>query len=360
MPLDLVVPGSLATRTGGYGYDRRIVAELGARGHAVTVHELAGEWPRPDAAARRAAAERFAEIPAGRCVVVDGLAFGALPELAREAAKRLALVALVHHPLADESGLDEAEAARLRDTERRALTAARRVVTTSAATARALVAHYDVPPERIATVEPGTDAAPEARGSADGIPNLLCVATLTARKGHATLFDALARLADRSWRLRCIGSATRDPATARALGERLARLGIADRVALDGEVDDAALDRAFSAADLFVLASRHEGYGMVFAESLARALPVVASGSGAVAETVPADAGIVVAVGDVDALTDAIGSWLDEPALRARLASGARRARGTLRSWERAGAEFAAVLERSAAASGNRDRPDAR
>ena len=379
-PLELVVPGSLDTRTGGYGYDRRIVAALRAGGRDVRVHELPGAYPWPDEAARRAAADAFARLPDGSRVVVDGLAFGALPGLARAHGQRLILIALVHHPLAAESGLSAAERTHLHGAERDALAAATGVVTTSASTAEAL-AGYGVPAERLVTVTPGTDAAPEALGSAGGsaggaaggsaggspdgpsdrssdrssggTTHLLCVATLTPRKGHATLLDALARLEHRDWHLHCVGSATRDPATAEALAERVRRLGLDDgRVTLHGEIDDAALAERYARADLFVLATRYEGYGMVFDEALARALPIVASGAGAVASTVPTDAGLLVAPDDVDALHAALARWFDDPALRERLRAGARRARAGLRSWQAAGAAFARAVDTLSARDG--------
>lgn len=344
-PLDVVVPGSLATRTGGYVYDRRLVEALRADGRTVVVHELAGDWPWPDEPTRERAAALLAALPDGRRTVVDGLAFGALPDVATIEAERLALIALVHHPLALESGLSDGEAARLRDAERRALESATRVVTTSPATTETLVADYAVPPERVATVPPGTDPAPRSTGSGDGIPTLLSIATLTRRKGHDVLLDALARLADRPWRLRCVGSATRDPATAEALVERVRRLDLAERVTFDGELDDAALAERWDETDLFVLASRYEGYGMVFDEALAHARPIIASGAGAVTDTVPADAGLVVPPEDVDALVAAIGRWLDDPALRDALRTGAERARSTRRDWPAVAAEFGRVVD---------------
>ena len=343
---ELVVPGSLDTRTGGYGYDRRLVAALRADGQRVRVHELPGDYPWPDERARTAASEAFARIDDGARVVVDGLACGALPEVVRDAARRLCLFALVHHPLAAESGLTADTATLLHDGERRALGAVVGTITTSTATARALVEDYGVDARRLRTVPPGTDAAPEARGSTDGTTRLLCVATLTARKGHVTLVEALARLARRDWRLICVGSATRDPATADALAARIAALGLDDgRIILEGEVDETTLDARYAEADLFVLATRYEGYGMVFDEALARGLPIVASGDGAVSDTVPDDAGLLVPPDDVDALHAALSRWFDEADLRETLRRGARRARGGLRSWASTGRAFAEALD---------------
>jgi len=175
--VSLVVPGSIDTRTGGYGYDREIVAGLQRRGWTVEVHEIPGTFPFPSAGARTTAAAMLASIPAGARVIVDGLALGALPDEASREAARLRLVALVHHPLADETGLTPDARASLEASERRALQATRHVVVTSPLTARALD-RFGVPPPSITVIEPGTDPAPQARGSNGGVVELLCVATV--------------------------------------------------------------------------------------------------------------------------------------------------------------------------------------
>ena len=115
-----MIPGDLETRTGGYGYDRRIIAGLRERGWTVHVLGLDASFPTPTPAAREQAARAIAAIPNGALVLVDGLALGALPgEIEREAG-RLSVVALVHHPLAAETGLDPALASVLEISERRA------------------------------------------------------------------------------------------------------------------------------------------------------------------------------------------------------------------------------------------------
>lgn len=342
--LHFAVPGDPATLTGGYLYDRRIVEALRAGGRQVAVHSLSAAFPRPDAAALAHARGVLAAIPPGATVVVDGLALGAMPGVAAQHSPRLDLVALVHHPLADETGLDAARAQRLRRSERRALAAARRVIVTSAATARSLAADYGVASARIAVVEPGTDPAPLARGSGGDTPALLCVASLTPRKGHAVLLDALARLRGRRWRLTCAGSAQRDPATAAALREQARRLGLLERIEFAGELPPAALGALYDRADAFVLASYHEGYGMALAEALARGLPVVSTTAGAIPGTVPPDAGLLVPPGDAAALSVALARLLDDATLCAALAAGARAARARLATWDDAAARFAAAL----------------
>jgi glycosyltransferase involved in cell wall biosynthesis len=245
------------------------------------------------------------------------------------------LVALIHHPLSAESGLPDERGADFRRSEQVSLTAARRVVVTSRYTA-GLVADLAVPVRRIDVVEPGTDPAPVAKGSDSATLNLLCVATLTYRKGHDLLIDALAGLRDRHWHLICVGSLDRDPATVSNLRDQLADLGLAHRVTLTGELESPALAGLYHRADVFVLATRFEGYGMALAEALARGLPVLSTHAGAVTETVPNIAGLLIPPDDPESLARALVELMDSTELRERLAQGARIARGRLPSWRSA------------------------
>jgi glycosyltransferase involved in cell wall biosynthesis len=344
-PVTLIVPGRLETLTGGYGYDRRIVEGLCSLGWAVDVRELDESFPFPTRAALDDAVRQLAAIPSERAVIVDGLALGAMPDEVEREAKRLKLVAIVHHPLAAESGLDARTAEALEISERRALATTRAVVVTSRRTVGAL-AKYGVPPERVDVVEPGTDRAPLARGSNDGAVQLLSVASIIPRKGHETLVRALSDVADRNWRLECIGSIDRDPPTAARVRALIVSAGLAERVTLAGEMTGAALDAEYDRADVFVLPTRYEGYGMAIAEALARGLPVVSTSTGAIAELVGSEAGLLVPPDNVPQLTAALSAVIGHSPLRARLAEGARRVREALPTWEHAAARMAEVISR--------------
>lgn len=348
--VQLLVPGSLDTPTGGYVYDRRIVLGLRALGWRVDVQQLGDSFPAPTVAVLADAAARLAALPDGALVLVDGLALGAMPDLAVAESRRLRLVALVHHPLALETGVDPAAAVRLEASERRALAAVRQVVVTSPRTAGTL-RHWDVPEAMLGVVEPGVDvpvALPTRRPQA--VTRLLCVATLTERKGHSLLLDALAPLAHLPWRLRCIGSRDRSPATTARLLAQRAALGLETRVAFDDDVPHAALQAAYADADLFVLPTLYEGFGMVVAEALANGLPVIGTATGAIPSLVPPDAGFVVPTGDAAALREVLARVLAEPALLAAMTQGAARAAASARRWDSAAAEMADLLARVAAA----------
>lgn len=355
--LDFIVPGDPAQRTGGYLYDAHIVTELRRLGWTVAVHGLLGRFPEADATARDALERTLATLPSGRLAVVDGLALGGLPEVAIRHGCRLRLVALVHHPLADERGLSLARRHCLLASERAALAAVGRVITTSPWTARRL-ADFGLQPSRVRTVEPGV--TPLALARADGEPpRLLCVGSVSPRKGQDLLVRALARLRDTPWHCDCIGSSTRHPDFAGAVAGLIHEAGLDDRIQLHGECDDAHLRAAYAGADLFVLPSHYEGYGMVVTEAIAAGLPVLTTTGGALSETLPPGAGIVVPPDDVDALTEALAALIGDRARRHALREGARKARAALRDWPQAGAEFAAALsgmERSPAAMGGEPR----
>jgi glycosyltransferase involved in cell wall biosynthesis len=338
-----LIPGDPDTRTGGYLYDRRVMAGLTALGWRAELHGLDATFPTPTPAALRAADAVLAALPEQALAVIDGLALGAMPEVAAAHRDRLRLIALVHHPLALETGLDEVQRQRLYVSEREALRHVRQVIVTSPNTVRALV-DYAVSPERCTVVPPGTDPAPLAQGSGSEEWVLLCAASLTPRKGHAVLFRALAQLKHLPWRLRCAGSDALDSATAAMLRALIGELGLTHRIELLGELDADGLAVCYQQADVFVLPSWYEGYGMVLAEALVRGLPIISTTAGAIPDTVPADAGLLVPPADTAALADALARVLTEPELRQRLAAGARAARRTLPDWPNVCAQFAATL----------------
>lgn len=349
-------PGDLATLTGGYRYARNLLAALGRQGVTAGVHRLADSFPFPDTAALQHAGQVLGGIPDASLVVIDGLAYGAMAELAAEHASRLKLIALVHHPLALETGIGSEQASRLAASEGVALACARAVVVTSAATAAALQ-DYGVAPSRITVVLPGTDRPPAtARGATAAMTptnpaspvNLLCVASLTPRKGHLDLIEALAPPSDGrsegSWRLVCVGSLERDPACVARIRARIAALGLDEQVILAGQDDEAGVGRAYERADVFVLASHHEGYGMVLAEAMAHGLPVVSTTAGAIPDTVPVGAGLLVPPGNVDALREALQEVIGQPALRSAMAAAAREAAARLPDWDQAAERFLGLL----------------
>ena len=338
-------PGPLDQPTGGYRYDRRILDQVRGKGADVVVHELPGRFPGPEETARSAAAQVWDALGPDDRLVIDGLALPAFERPITHRSGGPRLIVLVHHPLYLETGRTAEEADRLRRCETALLRAADRIIATSPAT-RSEIAALGIDAATVRVVVPGTDRANAAAGSTDGSLSLLCVAALIPRKGHMLLLSALSALQHLRWHLDCVGPADRDPAHGRAVRDAIDEAGMTDRVTLCGTLSDAALAKRYGAADLFVLASRYEGYGMAYAEALAHGLPIVASGGGAVRDTVPPTAGLVVPAGDRLCLTAALAAIMGDPRLRHRLCAGARRAGRSLPDWDGQADRFlTAVLE---------------
>lgn len=333
--LVFVVPGRLDQLTGGYLYDRHIVDGLRARGRTVRVIELS---PRPGAAI-------FAALAAGTPTIIDGLALPGLEATVAAHRQRLPLIALVHHPLAEETGLSRTAAKRAARLEAAILPQCHGVICPSRKTAAA-VERYGVSPKRIAIIPPGT-AKPTAHRRARRGParSLLSVAGLVRRKGHAVLVAALTRIRDLDWELVCIGSLERDPATTRAVRRMIAAAHLERRIRLAGEWPPASVANAYRAADIFVLPSFHEGYGMVYAEAMAHGLPIIATTAGAIPDTVPRSAGLLVPPGDPVSLARALRRMLITPALAAKLAAGSVAAGARLPEWRQAIEHWEKALE---------------
>jgi glycosyltransferase involved in cell wall biosynthesis len=339
------VPGDLATPTGGYAYDRRMIAELEHLGWHIDLVALGEGFPSPSSETRVTALARLSAVPAGRPIVIDGLAFGVLSDIAIKLRSRHPLIALVHHPLALESGLSADQAENFRASERAALAATSKIVVTSAATARHLVTDYAVPADRVVVARPGSDPAPMASGSRDGIVRLLAVGAMVPRKGFDVLIAALATLTGLPWQLTIAGDRSRDPIAAAQLDADIARFKLGCRVAVLGAVLPERLAEHYVSADLFVLASRFEGYGMAYAEAIAHGLPVIGTTAGAIPDTVPAGAGLLVAPDDAGALALALRRVIEDPGERRRLTTAARAATCQLPTWQDSARIFSCALE---------------
>ena len=339
------VPGDLNAPTGGYAYDRRMIAELEQIGWHVEILNLGEGFPWPSDETRTSAEALLLGVPNGDTIVIDGLAFGVLPSAGLNLRINHPVIALVHHPLALESGLSAQQIVTLRDSERAALAAATRVVVTSGATARCLAADYGVPKAHIVVAPPGVDQAPMARGNVDGVVQLLSVGAVVPRKGYDVLVASLATLSELPWRLSIAGNLRADPEAAAALEKDIARFRLGARITLLGAVPQTRLAELYANADVFVLASRFEGYGIAYAEAIARGLPVIGTTAGAIPDTVPADAGILVSPNDELALARALHRVIAEPDERAKLAARAHKAATQLPDWRDSAKILAHVIE---------------
>jgi glycosyltransferase involved in cell wall biosynthesis len=334
----VVVPDGIDDPTrpsGGNVYDRRVCHGLVAAGWSVHEHPVPGEWPLANRAARWALGAVVAGFPDGAVVVVDGLIASTVPEVLVPAAGRVRLVVLVHMPLGGHL-------------EGAVLAAAESVITTSEWTRQRLVQEHALSPDRVHVAEPGVDPADLAPGSVTG-GRLLCVAAVTPNKGHDVLLSALSSMTDRQWRCLLVGSTTLDRAFVDRLSQQARASGIDDRVEFAGPRTGADLAKAYAEADVVVLASRAETYGMVVTEALARGLPVVATDVGGLPEALGHGTdgnrpGLLVPAGDSAAFASALRRWLADPDLRQCLRQAARQRRDTLSDWSDTSARIGRVL----------------
>ncbi|MEP9361602.1 glycosyltransferase family 4 protein [Nocardioides sp. CN2-186] len=296
MAIHLVRPADVddpARPSGGNVYDRRIASALGLVEHS-----------------------SIATVPDGALVLLDGLLTSS--DLIADAS-RVRLVVLVHLP-------------RWEPWEGPLLRAVAGVIATSRWTRDELVERYGL--ERVFVAEPGVDPAPCSVGSPSG-GALLSVGAVTRLKGYDVLAAALASLSDLDWTCRGVGSVEIEPDFASSLPPV---------VRLSGAMARADLDATYAEADLLVLASRAETYGMVVTEALARGVPVVASDVGGVREAL-GGGGVLVPVGDADALGAALRAWLTSPSHRSGLRAAARTRRAELTGWDRTAALVSDALE---------------
>ncbi len=336
MRIAFLVPGPIAAISGGYGYDRRIIAELRTAGHTVDIHELAGNHPLPDETARASARAAWAAIPPDALPVIDGLGLPAFDGIIDRAA-----IGLIHHPTSLEAGFSEPDAQALAALEKRLLPALAGCIVTSDTTAETLAKDFAV--KDTATVVPGTDPAPRNTGSSAPTCRIIAIGTLIPRKGHELLLRALARLFDLNWHLTIAGGAP-DPVYAATLQNLAEDLNIAQRVTFAGTLTGEALESLWHSADVFALATQYEGYGMAIAEALKRGLPVAITKGGAAAALVPDEAGIVCDVGDLVTYSKALRRVIFDTDLRAEMAQAAWTAGQTLPGWPAQGTAFAAAL----------------
>lgn len=343
------VPGDITTVTGGYLYDRRLVDALGGLGVDVRVLRLGDSFPHPTAADMADALAQLRALPPDCPALIDGLAFGAL-DTAGLTGLRAPMVALVHHPLALEPGLERAQARAmaLRETANLALT--RHIVVTSAHIAGLLRTGYGVARSRISVAQPGFRQPAVAPDTAqpDMPPLILSVGLQARRKGHDILLRALARIPDLDWRAEIVGRA-HEPDTARALDALRADLGLQRRVTLAGEVTQPALEARYRRATLFALATRYEGYGIVLAEAMGHGLPIISTTAGAVPDTLAPGAGLLVPPENPAAFAEALRRMLTDSALRSGCANSARRAATRLPGWPEAAQVVARAVSVGAA-----------
>ena len=331
-----ITVGETGRKTGGYLYNARVIAGLRGRGMEVDEVVACGAPPWE----QRAAVQRFVFDPSMfDVVVVDALArIVVASHLDRWRAIR-PVVALVHELPGVAGGAPGHE----REYEEPLLRADRIVAVSGHG--RSVLLSQGVPAGRIRVVPPGFDgvAPPETFNESGGPVRALCVAQWIPRKGILPLVEAWTLSERPGAVLELVGETDADPDYA-ARVRTAVRKAPPDSIVVSGCVDDARLGAAYASADLFVLPSRYEGYGIVYAEALARGLPVIACSVGPVPELVGREAAVLVEPDDADGLCAALNLLIGDSALRERMSAAAIRRASGLSRWEDTIAGFEAVL----------------
>lgn len=345
MRIRFIIPGDINTPTGGYRYDRTILEEWRALNVAFDLVSLSGSYPKPSDDDKALAFSIVDECDDADITVIDGLAGGGFPELIEELSKSTPCVSLLHHPLSLENGISQADATFLEASERKGLAFTKAVITTSPATSKTVAELFAVDQSLIHTVEPGVMRATPIEFRTKPPLSILSVGSITQRKGHDVLINALAQIKDKPWQLTIVGPQNFDPAYFSLLTNLCQELGVFDRVTfLDGLSEDE-LSSRYAKADIFALASRYEGYGMAYAEAIVRGIPVIGTTAGAIPDTVPQEAGILVAADDVDGFSNALASLLNDQSLRQQKHLGALAVEPTFPSWSGSAKKFLEILE---------------
>ncbi|HEX6759322.1 MAG TPA: glycosyltransferase family 4 protein [Propionibacteriaceae bacterium] len=338
--------------TGGNVYNRALVTELRGHGVEVRLHRLPGPWPDGDASTHAELSRALRTAPA---CLVDGIVACGSPDVVAAAVESgHAVTIVVHLPIGDELGLDRARQKRYAVLEAQAIRAASGVLCSSRWSAAELTRRYGR--RDVGVAVPGVAPASEANGSSEagGTPRFLTIATLTPTKDQLTLVRALAQITDLRWTADLIGSARADRDYADRLRAEIAEVGLADRVTVAGSLVGRELDQRWDAADLLVLPSRTETYGLVVVEALARGIPaVVTEGTGAVealqqgaTTQSTATPGTAVPTGNPTSLAAVLRSWLTEPMLRRAWRHAALARRDTLPGWQQTAEAVMAYLDR--------------
>ena len=341
-PAAFAIPGDMTQKTGGYIYEYELLMALRAQGRDLQHLQLPAGFPDPTPAETALSVAAMAALPADRPLIIDGLVFGSI-DTAGLATVTAPIVAMIHHPLGLETGLAPDRARALLQREADNLKLAQAIIVPSPHTARILAGEFGVSPDQITIALPGFRPADPVHTPLSP-PLILSVGLLAERKGHDILIAALGQLRDLDWQAEIVGK-THDPAVEARLRAQIPALGLEGRIRLAGLLPDAAVIERYRSATIFALATRYEGYGIVLGEAMLHGLPIVTCRTGAVPDTIPPGAGMLVPVDDIGSFARALETLLLDPGLHAQLAQAAAAEGRKLPSWAQTAARVGTVLD---------------
>jgi len=345
MKIAFIIPGDINLPTGGYRYDKEIINAWKNSGVEVELINFVGNYPFPSEKEQQTAIDSIKNFPKADIAVIDGLLGGASPDFIKLLAQHIPVTALIHHPLCLENGLDEGTAKKLEASEKQGLEFVKNIITTSPATAKTVSELFQFKTDQIHTVLPGVTRGEFAKGSVNSTVNLLCVGSVIKRKGHRFLLEALSQIKHLDWQLDCYGSTEFDKNLFAELNEMLKTNKLSEKIKFHGAVSDAELEAAYLSADIFVLPSLYEGYGMVYAEAIVRGLPVIATNAGAIPQTVPKTCGILIEPENSKMLKQAIEQLISDSELRDQYRNATIREEPNFPTWQKSAHQFAAILK---------------
>lgn len=253
-------------------------------------------------------------------------------------ARRMPVVATVHHPITVDRTVELSHAAGWRRQasvrrwygfvrmQKRVARRLPRIVTVSESSAADIVAQMGASASRLSVVPVGVDTnlfRPLAH--VERVPGRL-MTTASADvplKGLVPLLEALAKVrTERPAELVVVGQ----PRDGSLVPATIERLGLEGAVTIAGVVDNLRMVELYAEAEVAVVPSLYEGFSLPAVEAMACGLPLVTTTGGALPEVVGADGecALLVPPGDPGALAAAIVGVLDDAALRARMGSAGR------------------------------------
>jgi glycosyltransferase involved in cell wall biosynthesis len=340
MTVYFFITGDIHSLTGGYLFNMHIINGLKQKGYTVVV--LGSDLKLNDKEGlERISRAGLEKLPLGACVIVDSIVLASLHQIVNEFRGRLKFLGLMHLPVSYD--ISSGVHGKLDNEELKALNHMELVIVTGRFTCD-LLCNAGLNRKKIMIVEPGTEHFPRKRQYKSIPSELLCIANYSAVKAQDILVRGLSMLTAWNWTMHLFGDMEREPGYTTAIRLLIQQLKMENRIFMHGIAGRHEISRIYLNADLFVMPSLFESYGMALTESLAHGIPVVTTTAGNIPDTIPAGMGLLTEPANAGQLAEAIRSLFDEPSKYFALCSAASQYYRQARSWDQAVAEFEVII----------------